>query len=166
MPKNNSEMKERRATYTALSGIFLSIFAAVAARHSDELKVRPFDLVMLGFSTYRLGRLVAYDKVFETFRSPVTRTVDDPSGAGQTVVPKGRGIQRALGELMACPICAGTWISAALTYALTLAPRPTRVFLTMMSAIGISEFLNAATEALKWAGQVERMEVGEYQRGA
>jgi hypothetical protein len=167
MPSDRHALVERRATYITLSGIFLSLVGAFALQQRREdqgLDVRPFDLVMLGFATYRLGRLTSYDKVAETFRAPFTETRPDESGAGKTVVPKGQGMRQALGELIACPICSGTWIAAGLVYGLHAAPVPTRTFLTIMSSIGIAELLNAATEALQWTGQFAREETGEHLR--
>jgi hypothetical protein len=76
------------------------------------------------------------------------------------VVPKGFGARRALGELISCPICAGTWMAALLVYGLGFAPRATRAFLAIMSSIGIAELLHAATEALQWTGEAERKEAG------
>jgi hypothetical protein len=64
------------------------------------------------------------------------------------------------GDLIACPICAGTWIAAALVYGLELAPRPTRVLMAIMSAIGLGELLNALTEMLSWTGQAAREQAG------
>lgn len=157
------ERVARRATYTTLTGVFLSIFAAFMLRlgkKRQEFQLQPFDLVQLGFATYRLGRLTAYDKVAETYRAPFTETVPDQTGAGKTVVPEGSGARRALGELISCPICAGTWIAAALVYGLNVAPRPTRSFLAIMSSVGVAELLNAATEFFQWTGQAERKEAG------
>jgi hypothetical protein len=159
---------EKRASYATLSGIFLSLFAAFVTREQQQREhthVRPFDLAMLGMATYRLGRLLAYDKITETYRKPFTRTIPDSSGMGKTVVAKRNtnGIIRAIGELVSCPVCAGTWIAAGLTYSLHQAPRPTRIFLTMMSTVGIAELLNAATEAMKWTGRAEREESGTLQ---
>lgn len=163
MSSNTRTTVERRATYVTLTGIFLSLFAAFSLRERQKGawdNVRPFDLVLLGLATFRLGRMVAYDKVIETFRLPFTETTPDPSGMGKTVSPRNgeSGVVRALGELLSCPICAGTWIAAALTYALSLAPRPTRAFLTIMSAVGMAELLNSATEALSWTGRAAREE--------
>ena len=122
---------------------------------------------MLGFSTYRLGRMVAYDKIMETYRSLFAETVPDPSGAGETVEAKKRsGVQQAIGELLSCPICAGTWIAAGLVYGLGIAPRATHVFLAIMSTSGLGELLNAATEALSWFGQAARDEAGLIEEGA
>lgn len=167
MPSDDNAAVERRATYMTLTGMFMSAFTAFLMRERRsrrELDLRPFDLALLGTATYRLGRLAAYDKVTEPWRRPFTETRTDSSGAGETVVPKGNGVRRALGELISCPICVGTWIAAGLVYGLQIAPRSTRAFLAIMSSVGVAELLNAATEALSWAGQSEREEVGAFQR--
>ena len=36
--------------------------------------------------------------------------------------------------------------------------------MAIMSSVGIAEILNAATEAMQWAGQNERLEVGEREK--
>jgi hypothetical protein len=171
MPSNRSapeDLTERRTTYIGLNGLFLALLAAFAHRQRnkrDNLELRPFDLALLGLATLRLGRLIAYDKVFETWRLPVAKTQPDESGAGDVVVPKGRGFQRALGELISCPICAGTWVAAALVYGLRIAPRFTRALLAIMSAVGIAELLNGAVEVMEWNAQAARDWVGD-ERGA
>ncbi|MCL5952274.1 MAG: DUF1360 domain-containing protein [Chloroflexi bacterium] len=163
MPSELTPLEERRITYTSLSSTFLTIFSLmslVATRKKKHLELKPLQVVQLAFATYRLGRLISYDTIFETYRAPFTETVADPSGAGKTVVPKGKGTRRAIGELIACPICAGTWIAAWLVYGLTFLPRPTQMFIQIMSTIGIAEFINAATEALEWSGQEAREQAG------
>lgn len=163
MPNKISERTERHATYTSLSGVFMALFAGLAwyqNRKRRDLRVKPFELVQLGFATYRLGRLFSYDKVVEPYREPFTRTVPDPSGAGMTVVSRERGFRGAIGDLLACPVCTGTWVAAGLVYGLSLLPRPTRLFLNIMSSVGIAELLDAATEALQWTGQLQRERAG------
>jgi hypothetical protein len=64
-------------------------------------------------------------KVTEPYRAPFTQTVSDCTVSGDTVEATVTGWQRAIGELIACPICTGTWVAAALVYGLELAPRPT-----------------------------------------
>lgn len=169
MAVSDQKTVERRLTYSALSAAFMSVFALfhLLTRRKREVRLTPMDLAMMGFATYRLGRLVAYDKVMEAFRSMFAQTVPDPSGAGESVEPRrGSGVQEAIGELLCCPICVGTWVAAGLVYALQLAPRPARVFLSITSAIGIAELLNAATEAFSWFGQAARDEAGLIETGA
>jgi hypothetical protein len=154
----------RREHYTKiiLIVIFLGGFALfigwtfVFGHWIDVFQLSVMDLALLGLSTYRLGRLVAYERVMEPFRKFFTETVPDSTGAGESVEPKGEGIRHALGQLICCPICTGTWIAAGLTYLYFLVPGPTRVFLIMTSAIAIAELLGALTEALSWSGQYAR----------
>jgi len=164
--KKNSpaDLAERRTAYAGLSSLFLALLAAFALRerkNHENLELQPFDLALLGLATLRLGRLAAYDKVFETWRLPVAETRPDESGAGDTVVPKGRGFQRALGELISCPICAGTWAAAGLVYGLRFAPRFTRALLAIMGAVGAAEIFNGAIEALEWTAQAARERAGQ-----
>jgi hypothetical protein len=165
----NSPREQEQATKLSLIGVFLAVFMTFASLLSDRSQERrlksmkPFDLILLSFSTYRLGRLVAFDKVFEPIRKPVTVTKLDETGAGKTVEPKGEGLQRSLGELISCPICAGTWIAAGLVYGLQILPNPTRLFLWMTSTIGAAELLNSLTEAFSWLGQAARKEAGNGQ---
>lgn len=160
-----SSSKSVRAEYIAkiiLIAVFLAGFVLftgwmmIFGPGLDLFKLSAMDLALLGISTYRLGRLIAYDRVMEPVRKFFTNTVPDSTGAGESVDPKGEGFQQAIGQLICCPICAGTWVAALLTYVLYLFPGPTHVFLIMTSAIGIAELLGAMTEALSWSGQYSR----------
>ena len=144
-------------------GTFLAIlglFAGREQRRQDQPPLSPFDFVLLGLAVFRGGRLIAYDHVAAPLREPFTETVPDSSGAGDTVEPEGHGAQRALGELLSCPICAGTWVAAGLTYGLRILPAPTRLLMTILAAAGAAEWLNASVEAMSWFGQAARREVG------
>ncbi|HEY3109642.1 MAG TPA: DUF1360 domain-containing protein [Chloroflexota bacterium] len=155
------EHVERRSTYIALIGLFLSLFATFSTRlMRGSGEVKALDVALLGMATFRAGRMVAYDQVLGPVREPFTETRPDESGAGETTVPEGVGAKRALGELLSCPICAGTWVAAIFTYGLHLLPGPTRVLLTILSAAGAAELLDATTEALSWGGAVARRRVG------
>lgn len=159
MPSVSRATTGQRATYAALSSLFVAAFAILAGRKPNpeaKQELTPFDVVQLGFATYRLGRMIAYDRVFETYRLPFAETVPDGSGAGLTVEPKGEGVQRALGELISCPICIGTWVAAALVFGLKFTPGPARTLLNVASSVGLAEFLNSANEALEWTAQSAR----------
>lgn len=118
------------------------------------------DLVLLSFAVFRLGHLVSYDRVMEPLRRPFTETLPDPTGSGETVEARGTGVRQSIGQLICCPICVGTWISAGLVYLLYLWPDPVRVFLTMSAAVGAAEMLNAGFEAWQWTGQNQRTQAG------
>jgi hypothetical protein len=168
MAKLNRAKKEEYATKLTLMGVFLSIFAIFTSRfpagreNRKASSIEPFDLALLALATFRLGRLVSYDLVAEPLRQPFAKTVEDETGAGETVEPRaGSGIVHSLGQLITCPICSGTWIAAGLVYGLHALPSPTRIFLEIMGTTGIAEILDALTETLSWSGKLARSLTGE-----
>lgn len=170
-PGNSDSMMREYATKVVLVIVFLSALVAFVVFFGPDRLLQTvqswnvLDLSLLALATYRLGHLVAYDRVMEPFRQPFARTVPDSSGAGDTVEAReGRGIRHALGQLVSCPICSGTWICAMLVYALALLPGPTRIFLWMTAAIGLAELLNALSEALCWRGELSRAQTGAINR--
>ncbi|HEU4792750.1 MAG TPA: DUF1360 domain-containing protein [Nitrolancea sp.] len=165
MLSRNVAILENRATKLTLIGVFFTLlgwFSKWSASHNENLEIRPFDLLLVGLSAFRTGHMIAYERVAEPLRAPFTETIPDETGAGETVVAEGTGVRFALGELLSCPICAGTWAAAALVYGLHLAPRPTRVFLTIMGATGVAELLNSTIEALTWLAESERKQSAPY----
>jgi len=162
---SSMEVKSKRREYitkTVLIFVFLGVLATFIGYMTfygpglNAFQLSWMELLLLSLSTYRLGHLISYDRVMEPFRRYFTETLPDPTGAGETVEAKGKGFQQAVGQLICCPICSGTWVAAVLVYALYLWPDPTRVFLTMTAAIGAAELLNAAGESWSWSGQYYR----------
>ncbi len=149
----------KRLMYVMLSGTFTLALAIFSLLHSTVV-LTPLVLAQLGFAVYRLGRMVSYDKVMETYRSPFVHTIPDPTGAGYTTEARGGGWRQAIGELICCPICAGTWIAAILILGLSLVPQVMMIFINVFSVVGIAEIMNGATEFLEWNGQMARENAG------
>ena len=99
---------------------------------------------------------MAYERVAEPLRAPFTKVVPDDSGAGETVVARGKGVQWAFGELLSCPICVGTWVSAGLIYGLHYIPGATSVYVTVMGITGVAQIVYEVVEALTWFGRAQR----------
>ncbi len=157
--QQREQKQQENAAYITLIGIFLGLFAAFSKREQEngsQLRLTGLDLTMLGLASFRTGWLTAYDQVTKPLREPVTKTESDSYGTSQTTAPEGSGVRKALGELVACPTCTGTWVAAFLVYGLRVAPGPTRLFLAFMSATGLAELLDSANEALFWTGRAER----------
>lgn len=168
-------MKARRSksilneyiTKLVLIGIFLSGFVIVVLtvpglrQGHQALNLSILDAILLILATMRLGRMIAYDRVAEPLRAPFAQTVPDETGAGESVEPRGEGIQQTIGQLITCPICAGTWIAAILVYGLYVFPGPARVLITVFAVIGGAEILGGVIEALCWSAQLARTISGE-----
>ncbi len=169
VPKIDQSSRQEYLTKTTLSVFFLLIFVLfifwMSREHAlEKITLSPLDLVLLGLATFRLGRLVAYDRVMEPLRYPFARTVPDETGAGESVEPQGKGFRQAIGQLISCPICSGTWIAAILVYGFYAFPGPTRVFLTIAAVIGLAELLNALGEMMSWSGQLARTRAGSLMK--
>jgi hypothetical protein len=155
----DSDARQARATKLTLMSVFLGVlgtFATRLVRADRDVTPRPFELLLLGLASFRVGRMIAFEGVAAPIREPFTETRPDASGAGQTVVASGRGARRVFGELVSCPICVGTWVAAGLVYGLHLLPRPTRLFLTIMGTTGVAELCYSVTEALDWNARAAR----------
>lgn len=159
--KLSREVRQEYTTKLIFMLFFLFLLGAFLWWQRDNsYQLAPFDLILLTLATLRLGRLIAFDVVAEPVRLPFTRTVPDETGAGDTVEARGTGARRAIGQLISCPICAGTWVSAVLVYGLYAFPQPTRVFLALTATIGLAEILNAVIETLCWSADLSRSRVG------
>ncbi len=149
--------KHPYGAYALISATYLGLyggFVALTRRRGTPLHrgIGPLDLAMLGLATLRLSRLAAWDEVTSFLRLPVVEHGPHDPVAGQGQQPRGRGLPRALGELVTCTSCIGTWIAAALTSGLYLAPDATRPFVTIMAAAGLGQLADA-TLALIYAAR-------------
>jgi hypothetical protein len=155
----DADARQARATKLTLMSVFLGVLGTFGARlvkADRDVMPRPFELVLLGLASFRVGRMIAFEGVAAPIREPFTETRPDASGAGQTVVASGSGARRVFGELVSCPICVGTWVAAGLVYGLHLLPRPTRLFLTIVGTTGVAELCYSLTEALDWNARAAR----------
>ena len=125
--------------YVALMGAFSALavgFAAWMARSGREYPERldGRDLALLTVATHKASRLLTKDRVTRPVRAPFT-SFQEGSGAGEVEErARGRGLRRAIGELLVCPYCLGMWIATILAVGMTLAPRQTRWVASVLSA--------------------------------
>jgi Protein of unknown function (DUF1360) len=129
--------------------------AVLAARRSGRTmpeQIGAGDILLVGTATHKLSRLVAKDKVLAFARAPFTQFQDKGGPAELEEKPRGRGLRRAIGELIVCPYCLGLWISGGFHAGLLFAPRETRFSASMLSALTLSDFLQIAYKAAEKRG--------------
>jgi hypothetical protein len=141
------------AEYAGMMTLFVGGIAALSAlaqsRNLFPKKFKPLELLMLGVATHKLSRMIAKDRITGALRAPFVR-YKCSAGAGEVEEePRGRGTQRAIGELITCPYCVGPWSASALGFGMLFAPRTTRFLASIFATIAISDFLNRAFAATK-----------------
>lgn len=143
--------------YALLAGLFqlLVVIGGIVLRRSGKRlpkRYPPFDLLLVGAATHKLSRLIGKDKVTSFARAPFTQ-YEGPAGPGEVEEkPRGDGLRYAIGELIICPYCLGLWVATAFAFGLVAAPRATRLAALMLSALGLSDFLQIAYKAAEEKG--------------
>jgi hypothetical protein len=119
-------------------------------RHDTTL-----DLAVLCIATFKMARTITRDDVTSFIRAPF---VAGEAGGGneEEPLPTG-GVQQAIGELVTCSRCVGTWAAAGLATTQILAPRFGRLLTWSLAAAGANDFLQAGFAALTTkANEMER----------
>lgn len=135
--------------YAVLMGAFTTLAAAFGTwfrRSGRDLpeSISTRDLALLTVASHKTARLVTRDRVASAVRAPFTEFQSDAGPGEVNERARGRGLRRAIGELLICPYCLGMWVSAAMTASLLVFPRFTRWFAAVLVSFFGSEVLNIA----------------------
>lgn len=141
------------AEYAAMLTVYVTAAAVLTGVALDQKRFpRRFgllDIALLGVATHKLSRLVAKDRITGILRAPFVNYIRS-AGAGEVEEePRGRGIQRGIGQLISCPYCMGPWCAAGLGFGLLFAPRVTRFFAGILAIVAASDFLHRSYSKLK-----------------
>ncbi|MEU7791061.1 DUF1360 domain-containing protein [Amycolatopsis sp. NPDC049159] len=143
------------AGYLGAMGVF-GVFAgtlAVLGRVTGARLPRRFgagDTVLLGTATFKASRMLAKAAITSPLRAPFTK-YEEPAGEdelNESVPAKGHA-GHAVGELVSCPFCLDVWIGTGLAAGLVVAPRPTRLVATVLTAVGVADALHLLYDAGK-----------------
>jgi hypothetical protein len=135
--------------YASIVGVFVGGLgvAGVAARlfGRNPACQTPLDLAVLSAATFKAARTLAHDEVTSFLREPFVQGEaheghEDPIETGD--------YRQAIGELVTCSRCGGTWAAAALASTQILAPRFGRLLTWSLAAAGINDWLQAGFAAL------------------
>jgi hypothetical protein len=139
--------------YTVLSTIFSSALVAgiASGKRRGRLpdQIASGDIVVLGLATHKIARLLTKDAVTSFLRAPFVRLEDKSGSSSVQESPRGRGLQRSIGELLSCPECAGQWVASGLFVGLIHAPRVTRLIAAMYASLTIGDTLQFVYAGLK-----------------
>jgi hypothetical protein len=135
--------------YAVLTGAFAAGVAGFGAwmRASDrELpeRISAGDLTLMTVATHKAARLLSKDRVTSAVRAPFTRFEGDAGPGEVSEAARGRGLRRAVGELLVCPYCLGLWAAAFFAAGFAVAPRPTRWIASILTAHFGSDMLQIA----------------------
>ena len=103
------------------------------------------DLAALALATFKAARTLSDDEVTSFLREPF---VEGRAHEGGEDPRETGGMRQAIGELVTCSRCIGTWIAAGLGATQIIAPRFGRLVTWTLGAAGLNDFLQASFAAL------------------
>ena len=136
-------------SYAVILGTFAGLLGAAGAASRvlgrDPQCQTALDLAVLTAASFKAARTLARDEVTSFLRQPF---VEGEAHSGEDEEPVQGGMQQAIGELVTCTRCIGTWTAAALATTQVLAPRFGRLLTWSLGAAGANDFLQAAFASL------------------
>ena len=128
-------------SYAAIVGSFAGLLATAGALSRlldrDPQCQTALDFAVLSAATFKAARTLARDDVTSFIRRPFV--YGEPTEVDY---------QEAIGELVSCTRCVGTWAAAGLASAQILAPRFGRLLTWSLGAAAANDFLQTGFAAL------------------
>jgi hypothetical protein len=135
--------------YAGIVGTFAGAMAAAGALgrllDRDPQCQTALDFAVLSAASFKAARTLARDEVTSFLRDPFVR---GRAHEGDEEPVESGDLHQAIGELVTCSRCVGTWAAAGLAAAQVLAPRFGRMLTWSLAAAGTNDFLQAAFAAL------------------
>ena len=144
-----SEQPPPYGAYAAIMAAFAGGLAGAGllarALGRDPYEHTALDLATLGLATFKAARTLARDEVTSFLREPFVE--GQAHEGGEDPVESG-DLRQAIGELVTCSRCVGTWVAAGLGATQIIAPRFGRLVTWTLGAAGLNDFLQASFAAL------------------
>jgi len=135
--------------YAAIAASFAGLLAAAGAvsrlLDRDPQCQTPLDFAILALASFKAARTLAHDRVSAPMRAPF---VEGEADAEDEVPVRTGDLQQAIGELVTCTRCVGTWAAAGLASTQIVAPRFGRLLTWSLGAAAANDFLQAGFTAL------------------
>jgi Protein of unknown function (DUF1360) len=129
------EARPPYGSYAAITGAFAGLLATAGALgrllDRDPQCQTALDFGVLAAASFKAAHTLSHDEVTSFIRQPVEG-----------------GMEQAMGELVTCTRCIGTWVAAALASTQIVAPRFGRLLTWSLGAAAANDFLQAGFAAL------------------
>ena len=135
--------------YATIMGAFVGGLAVAGALarslDRDPRENTTLDLAVLGMATFKAARTITRDEVTSFIRDPFVE--GEAHEGGEQAVDTG-DMRQALGELVTCSRCIGTWVAAGLAATQIVAPRFGRLLTWTLATAALNDWLQAGFAAL------------------
>jgi hypothetical protein len=145
----SAEERPPYEAYAAIVGTFSGLLAGAGLLSRlvgrDPQCQTALDFAVLAAASFKAARTLAHDRVTAPVRAPF---VEGEADAEHEEPVRDGGMQQAIGELVTCTRCVGTWAAAGLAATQIIAPRFGRLLTWSLGAAAANDFLQAGFTAL------------------
>jgi Protein of unknown function (DUF1360) len=141
-----------RPPYEAYAGIMATFVVGLAgagglarALRRDPREHSALDLAVLAVATFKAARTIARDEVTSFMREPF---VEGTAKEGDEDPVETGDLRQAIGELVTCSRCIGTWVAGGLASTQIVAPQFGRLLTWSLATAGLNDWLQAGFAAL------------------
>lgn len=138
------EPKTQPADYALLNGVWLALIAGLVAAtrgRASEDPIEPRELVSLSAATFALSKAVARERIGTWVREPFVDEEHDQR-------PRGGHLRRAIGELVTCTRCVGTWSALGVVGLRLLHPEAGRTVNAVLATSAANDWAQAGFKYL------------------
>jgi hypothetical protein len=136
--------------YATITGVFvagLALSGGIARPVGRDPREQTWlGLATLSAATFKAARTIVRDDVTSFLREPFVE--GDPRDSEDEHPVQTGGMEQAIGELVTCSRCVGSWAAAGLATTQVVAPRFGRMLTWTLAGAGINDFLQAVFTAL------------------
>lgn len=151
--------------WNVMASIFFSIVLVVAlaiivsVRGSFPTSIPLFDFILLILASFRITRLVVYDKITRFFRELfMDIRIEEVDGIKTVVLtPAIRGIRGTLYDLLMCPWCIGIWSALIVTFCYFLFSWAW-VVIFILAISGVSTLIQLTANMIGWTAERLKIE--------
>lgn len=109
------------------------------------------DFVFLFLASFRLTRLIVYDKITSFIRRPFHEIIKEEQADGtiqQFLRIKGTGLRAWIGELLSCYWCTGMWCAAFFYFGYIYWPIETEPLIIIFAIAGCAAIIEVIVERI------------------
>jgi hypothetical protein len=139
--------------YAAINAVYGALVAAVLLSTRERAREDPIagrELLPIAAATFALSKVIAREKIGSWMREPF---VEQEGGERR---PRGRRLQRAVGELVTCTRCVGAWSALGIVGLRLASPESGRTMTNVLAASAANDWLQAGFKLL--TAHVNRVE--------
>ena len=136
--------------------VFMATIILQSEAYKSYTELTLIDFILITLASFRLIRLVVYDKIFAFFREQFY-DAEEYKGKVLLVKPE-NGPRRTLSDLLSCPWCFGIWATAMLSFFYLLTPYAMFPIL-VLALSSVATFLQILANLIGWKSERMKMDV-------